>query len=70
MSKCGSKHPWIDVYSTSEGCGVEIVVRWCPKCGGIVIDRDFDNRTNPGAIMKASFPGSAYEPLNEMEGVK
>lgn len=32
------------------------VVRWCPQCGAVVVDTDFDGRTNPGAIMKMKFP--------------
>lgn len=34
----------------------ETVVRWCKNCGGVVVDTDFDGRTNPGAIMKMQFP--------------
>lgn len=32
------------------------VVRWCKDCGAVVIDCDYDNRTNPGQIMKMRFP--------------
>jgi hypothetical protein len=35
------------------------VVRWCDICGAIVIDTDYDHRTNPGAIMKMRFPDLA-----------
>ena len=27
------------------------VVRWCEVCGSVVVDTDFDGRTNPGAVM-------------------
>jgi hypothetical protein len=32
------------------------VVRWCETCGSIVIDMDFDNRTNAGYFMKMKSP--------------
>lgn len=32
------------------------VVRWCINCGSVVVDIDFDNRTNPGQIMKMRIP--------------
>ena len=32
------------------------VVRWCNRCGAVVIDIDYDNRTSPGAVMKMRFP--------------
>ena len=34
----------------------EYVVRWCSKCGAVVVDIDCDGRTNPGAFMKMKFP--------------
>jgi hypothetical protein len=35
----------------SNGCDMEsVTVRWCPICGSISVDQDFDGRTNPGAI--------------------
>lgn len=34
----------------------EEVVRWCPICGAIVVDTDYDGRTNPGQVMKMRFP--------------
>ena len=32
------------------------VVRWCKICGAIVVDRDYDGRTNPGQVKKMQFP--------------
>ena len=32
------------------------VVRWCKNCGAVVVDVDFDSRTNPGQIMKMRLP--------------
>jgi hypothetical protein len=45
------KHPLIIIYSNSNACSAE-VVRWCPDCGAVVVDEDYDGRTNPGSIMK------------------
>ena len=32
------------------------VVRWCPECGAIVVDMDFDGRTNPGYYRELEYP--------------
>lgn len=32
--------------------GSEEVVRWCEVCGSVVVDVDYDNRTNAGQVMK------------------
>jgi hypothetical protein len=48
-------HPLIVIYARGTEMD-ETVVRWCPTCGAVVIDTDFDGRTNPGAIMKMKFP--------------
>ncbi len=32
------------------------IVRWCMICGSVVIDVDFDGRTNPGQIMQMRSP--------------
>ena len=37
------------------------VVRWCRDCGGVVVDRDYDGRTNPGAIMGMIFPSYKFD---------
>lgn len=38
------------------GDAEENVVRWCVDCGAIVIDVDYDGRTNRGQYMKMKFP--------------
>lgn len=38
----------------------EEVVRWCKVCGCIVVDLDYDNRTNAGSIMKMRAPTYLY----------
>jgi len=46
----------VDIYTASHGYDTEAVIRWCYKCGAIVVDIDFDGRTQPGAIMSMRFP--------------
>jgi hypothetical protein len=49
------KHDLVEIYS--KGNDMEsTVVRWCTICGAIVIDVDYDGRTNPGAVMPMRFP--------------
>ncbi len=43
-------HPLKEIYRDTDGF-VDIVVRWCPECGAIVIDNDVDGRVYPGKIM-------------------
>lgn len=37
------------------------VVRWCPKCGSVVVDEDYDGRTRPGAFRTFQCPESVKE---------
>jgi hypothetical protein len=37
------------------------VVRWCPTCGAVVIDTDYDGRTKPGDVMPMRFPKLATD---------
>jgi len=37
------------------------LLRWCYKCGAVVVDIDHDNRTSPGAVMKMKFPENNYD---------
>ena len=32
------------------------VVRWCCLCGSVVVDQDFDGRTNPGNLLDMRAP--------------
>lgn len=36
--------------------GGEEIVRWCPHCGAIVVDKEYDGRLFPGRAMKMRFP--------------
>lgn len=58
MKPCkDGKHSWIDVYEDpSRSDMYHDVVRWCEYCGSLVIDVDYDGRTNPGAIAKIRNP--------------
>ncbi len=40
----------------SGGDQESIVVRWCSACGAVVVDNDYDGRTNPGAVRKMVLP--------------
>ena len=31
------------------------VVKWCPHCGAVVVDKEFDGRTNPGQVVNMKF---------------
>lgn len=56
------KHPLIRIYSYGSSSEAD-TVRWCPGCGAIVVDVDFDNRTNPGAVMKMRLPKVSKEAM-------
>lgn len=51
-------HDLIEVYC-DDGIYYACVVRWCRDCGGVVVDRDCDGRTNAGAEMPIKFPNMA-----------
>ena len=43
-------HPLKTIYTDSDGF-VDVVIRWCPECGAIVIDNDVDGRVYPGKVL-------------------
>ena len=43
-------HPLKTIYTDSDGF-VDVVIRWCPECGAVVIDNDVDGRVYPGKVM-------------------
>lgn len=43
-------HPLKTIYTDSDGF-VDVVIRWCPECGAVVVDNDVDGRVYPGKIM-------------------
>lgn len=64
-------HPFKVIQSMNTGYDTASVVRWCPKCGAVVVDMDFDNRTNPGYHQKIKYPeitlkyGLEMAPINK-----
>lgn len=62
----GQPHPLVEIARHRNGGMEDVVVRWCPQCGGVVVDADVDNRTSPGAFMKMRFPVSAYPTRGEV----
>lgn len=67
------KHDLVEI-ATQRECmpGAVGVIRWCSRCGSVVIDRDVDGRTNPGAILKMREPLfiQAIRNLFKKEGTK
>ncbi len=50
----------LEVIFTHYKAASEAVVRWCPNCGAVVVDEDYDGRTNAGAYMPMRFPSKAF----------
>ena len=42
------------------GAASDAIVRWCGICGAVVVDEDYDGRTNAGAYMPMRFPVSIH----------
>jgi hypothetical protein len=50
-------HNLIEIYNASSRYdNSSVVVRWCQDCGAVVVDEDYDGRTNAGSIMKMRLP--------------
>ncbi|OGN11951.1 MAG: hypothetical protein A3C69_02710 [Candidatus Yanofskybacteria bacterium RIFCSPHIGHO2_02_FULL_43_12] len=49
------KHTLVKIYE-SGGDMESDVVRWCIVCGSITVDTDYDDRTDPGAVLKMKSP--------------
>lgn len=57
LDKCKKgNHPLIEISSILLGYGEEKIVRWCPKCGAIVVDLEVDGRLYPGYYKKMVIP--------------
>lgn len=56
-------HVLTDILKTGNIEYEQIVVRWCPECGAIVVDLDYDGRTYPGHQMKMKYPELAKKKL-------
>lgn len=54
-------HCWVKILSDRHSWDeTEAVARWCKICGCIVIDCDYDNRTNAGYYMNIKAPKIYY----------
>lgn len=49
-------HPLKEILRTGYTDDKQNVVRWCPDCGAVVVDSEFDGRIDPGRVMKMRFP--------------
>lgn len=50
-------HPLVEIHREDLGYDAcDRVIRWCPICGSIVIDREFDGRLQPGYFQKLTQP--------------
>lgn len=38
------------------GAASDAVVSWCPWCGAVVVDEEYDGRVNPGKYGRMRFP--------------
>ncbi len=58
----GKNHPLIvlDKFDIDVCSEVVAAVRWCPECGGVVIDKEVDGR-RMGVFMSMRFPKVAYK---------
>lgn len=57
--KCG-EDSLVAIFSTPNGYDTDAVVRWCYKCGAVVVDVDYDGRIKIGGIMHMRFPENNY----------
>lgn len=63
LEKCKSgKHPLTYILNSgNDGFDAYSVARWCPICGAIVVDTDYDGRVHPGGQMKMKLPRITQE---------
>jgi len=57
------QHDLEEIFSAHVTGSVYNTVRWCPLCGAVVVDQDFDGRTNAGKIMEMKTPQIAEEQI-------
>lgn len=56
--------PGVDLVEIVREAGAsDKVVRWCPSCGAVVVDEDYDGRVRPGAYIPMLFPKLVAEKL-------
>jgi hypothetical protein len=53
---CKSGNHSLIVILSSNHWDCDEVVRWCKKCGAVVVDVEVDGRVQPGRVMPMKFP--------------
>lgn len=43
------------IFTASAGYDTEKVVRWCPNCGSVRVDFDYDGRINAGTVKRPKY---------------
>jgi len=67
MEDCfNGKHKLVDIYTARHSWDESHeIVRWCPICGAIVVDVEYDGRVKPGDTMTMKFPETFKEKFEE-----
>lgn len=52
----GGNHELVELLRVPGECDSTSAVRWCSKCGAVVIDLDVDGRVAPGKVMPMRHP--------------
>lgn len=52
----GGSHELVELLRTDYGPGTDTIVRWCSRCGAVVIDLDVDGRVSPGKVVPMKHP--------------
>ena len=62
LDKCTKgNHPLEKIFTFSKNRDEDVAVNWCPECGAVVVDIEFDGRISPGAVVKMKVPRIAKE---------
>lgn len=63
LTECrAGQHPLICILTTAPKWDDECsVVRWCPVCGAVVVDMEYDGRTYSGRISAMKIPKITQE---------
>jgi len=64
LEECLRKeHPLQEIFRSGYEDEEQNVVRWCPQCGAVVVDAEYDGRTAPGRIRSMAIPAISREIL-------
>ena len=65
MNECLKlNHPLEEILRTGGAYDEYTVVNWCPECGAIVVDVEYDGRVSPDHKLKMKLPRIAKEAIN------